>query len=73
MTKVIIILILILLLLIIIIIIIIIVIIFIILIMNQNHKFIHLGVILIWIIELYRKEIGVLVNINFLDTRSNLI
>ena len=33
----------------------------------------HLGVILIGIIGLHRKEIGALVNINLLDTRKNSI
>ena len=33
----------------------------------------HLGVILIGIIGLHRKEIGALVNINLLDTRNNSI
>ena len=33
----------------------------------------HLGIILIGIIGLHRKEIGVLININLLDTRNNTV
>ena len=33
----------------------------------------HLGIILIRIIRLHRKEIGALININLLDTRNNTI
>ena len=39
----------------------------------MKHKYMHLGVILIGIIGLHRKEIGALVNINLLDTRNNSI
>ena len=31
----------------------------------------HLGIILIRIIEIHYKEIGALININLLDTRNN--
>ena len=40
---------------------------------NKTDKYMHLGVILIGIIGLHRKEIGALVNINLLDTRNNSI
>ena len=40
---------------------------------NKIDKYMHLGVILIGIIGLHRKEIGALVNINLLDTRNNSI
>ena len=40
---------------------------------NETDKYMHLGVILIGIIGLHRKEIGALVNINLLDTRNNSI
>ena len=33
----------------------------------------YLGIILIGIIGLYRKEIGALININLLDTRNNIV
>ena len=33
----------------------------------------HLGIILIRIIGLHRKEIGALININLLDTRNNIV
>ena len=33
----------------------------------------HLGIILIGIIWLHRKEIGALININLLDTRNNTV
>ena len=33
----------------------------------------HLGIILIGIIRLHRKEIGPLVSINLLDTKNNII
>ena len=33
----------------------------------------HLGIILIEIIGLHRKEIGALININLLDTRNNIV
>ena len=33
----------------------------------------HLGIILIRIIRLHRKEIGALININLLDTRNNTV
>ena len=33
----------------------------------------HLGIILIGIIRLHRKEIGTLININLLDTRNNTV
>ena len=38
---------------------------------NKIDKYMHLGVFLIGIIGLHRKEIGALVNINRLDTRNN--
>ena len=40
---------------------------------NKTDKYMHLGVILIEIIGLHRKEIGALVNIDLLDTRNNSI
>ena len=40
---------------------------------NKTDKYMHLGVILLGIIGLHRKEIGPLVNINLLDTRNNSI
>ena len=40
---------------------------------NKIDKYMHLGVILIGIIGLHRKELGALVNINLLDTRNNSI
>ena len=40
---------------------------------NNNDKYKHLGVILIGIIGLHRKEIGALVNISLLDTINNSI
>ena len=33
----------------------------------------HLGIILIWIIWLHRKDIGALTNINLLNTRNNTL
>ena len=33
----------------------------------------HLGIIIIGIIGLHRKEIGALININLLDTRNNTV
>ena len=40
---------------------------------NKTDKYKHLGIILIGIIGLYRKEIGALVNINLLYTRNNAV
>ena len=40
---------------------------------NKTNKYTHLGIILIGIIRLHRKEIGALVNINLLDTRNNIV
>ena len=40
---------------------------------KKTYKYMHLGVILIGIIGLHRKEIEALVNINLLDTRNNSI
>ena len=40
---------------------------------NKTDKYMHLGIILIGIIGLHRKEIGALVNINLLYTRNNAV
>ena len=40
---------------------------------NKTDKYMHLGIILIGIIGLHRKEIGALININLLDTRNNTV
>ena len=40
---------------------------------NKINKYMNVGVILIKIIGLHRKEIRALVNINLLDTRNNSI
>ena len=40
---------------------------------NKTNKYMHLGIILIGIIGLHRKEIGALININLLDTRNNTV
>ena len=40
---------------------------------NKTDKYMHLGVILIGIIGLHRKEIVALVNINLLNTKNNSI
>ena len=40
---------------------------------NKTDKYMHLGIILIGIIGLHRKEIGALININLLDTRTNTV
>ena len=40
---------------------------------NKIDKYMHLGIILIWIIWLHHKDIGALTNINLLDTRNNTV
>ena len=40
---------------------------------NKIDKYMHLGIVLIGIIRLQRKEIGALTNINPLDTRNNIV
>ena len=40
---------------------------------NKTDKYMHLGIILIGIIGLRRKEIRALININLLDARNNTI
>ena len=40
---------------------------------NKTDKYMHLGIILIGIIGLHRKEIGALVNINLSNTKNNTI